>query len=316
NRDSRKRDLQLEARAHVAVQKWIDEGALRGRATTCEAIREIHRRFCEQLPKELLWVQGSGTAGRVEVIASELRDRDVQVGELVPVSPGAIPRFLNRYEQAYERLARTGKIIAAAAAHYPLVWIHPFRDVNGRVAGLMSHATLLDLLNAGALWSLSRGLARNVSDYKSHLAACDQPRRNDLDGRGHLSQENLVAFTRFFLATCVDQVRFMEELMQPDTLRTRIQLWAEEEIRMGRLPERTQTILEAVLYRGELPRADIAVIVGRGERQARRVVSALVECGVLTSASSRAPLQLAFPAALVSRWLPGLFPGKAERPGR
>jgi len=180
----------------------------------------------------------------------------------------------------------------------------------------MSHAMLLDLLNTGALWSLSRGLARNVSDYKSHLAACDQPRRNDLDGRGHLSEENLVAFTRFFLATCVDQVRFMEELMQPDTLRTRIQLWAEEEIRMGRLPERTQTILEAVLYRGELPRADIAAIVGRGERQARRVVSALVERGVLTSASSRAPLQLAFPAALVSRWLPGLFPGKAERPGR
>ena len=30
--DPRKRDLQLEAKAHIAVQRWIDEGHLRGRA--------------------------------------------------------------------------------------------------------------------------------------------------------------------------------------------------------------------------------------------------------------------------------------------
>src|SRR3990172_1698502 len=29
-----KRNLQLEAKAHIAVQKWIDEGGLRGRAVT------------------------------------------------------------------------------------------------------------------------------------------------------------------------------------------------------------------------------------------------------------------------------------------
>src|SRR5882757_7351017 len=47
--DSRKRDLQLEARAHIVVQEWIDGGALRGTAETAEAICEIHRRFCELL---------------------------------------------------------------------------------------------------------------------------------------------------------------------------------------------------------------------------------------------------------------------------
>jgi hypothetical protein len=35
---------------------------------------------------------------------------------------------------------------------------------------------------------------------------------------------------------------------------TRILLWGEEEIRMGALPARAGSILEAVLYRGELPR--------------------------------------------------------------
>lgn len=167
---------------------------------------------------------------------------------------------------------------------------------------------MLESLDTGAVWSVARGLARNVQAYKSHLAACDQSRRNDLDGRGPLSEENLAEFTRFFLTTCLDQVSFMEKLVQPEELRARIQLWAEEEVRLDRLPPKSGAILEAVLYRGELPRGDAAAVVGTGDRQARRVVSALLDRGVLTSASTRAPLRLAFPAALASRWMPGLFP--------
>src|SRR6266568_7839374 len=34
--DTRKRDLQLEAKAHIAVQHWIDDGGLRGRAASRE----------------------------------------------------------------------------------------------------------------------------------------------------------------------------------------------------------------------------------------------------------------------------------------
>ena len=121
----------------------------------------------------------------------------------------------------------------------------------------------------------------------------------------------LAAFASFFLTTCIDQVTFMEGLMQPDRLRARILVWAEEEIRLNRLPPKSGAVLEALLYRGELPRGDAAAIVGTGERQARRVVSALTDHGVLTADSTRAPLHLAFPATLASRWMPGLFPEKA-----
>src|SRR5437773_799530 len=228
SRDARRRDLQLEAKAHIAVQHWIDQGGLKGRA--------------------------------------------------------------------------------AAAAHHRLAWIPPFLDGNGRVARLMSHATLLEALDTGAVWSVARGLARNVDAYKAHLAACDQTRRNDLDGRGHLSEENLAEFTKFFLTTCLDQVTFMERLMEAGQLRARILLWAEEEIRLNRLPPKSAAIIEAVLYRGELARADTANIVATGERQARRVVSALIDRGVLISESTRAPLRLVFPAGLASRWTPGVFP--------
>ncbi len=100
----------------------------------------------------------------------------------------------------------------------------------------------------------------------------------------------------------------MESLVQPGRLRARILLWAEEAIRLGQLPPKSGSILETVLYRGELPRGDAAGVVGTGERQARRIVSALIDKEVLVSESLRAPLRLAFPAALASRWMPGLFP--------
>jgi Fic family protein len=311
SRDARKRELQLEAKAHIAVQRWIDSGNLKGRMFTADGIREIHRRFCELLPPDLLWIEDPATNERTRLIPGELRGRDVQVGNHVAISPGAIGRFLKRFEEVYGQLGKTETILAVAAAHHRLTWVHPFLDGNGRVARLLSHAVLLETLDTGSLWSVARGLAQSVQAYKGHLAACDQTRRNDLDGRGNLSEEALVEFTRFFLEACIDQVEFMESLVQPDRLLTRIQLWVEEEIRLDHLPPRSGSILEAVLYRGELPRADMADVVGTGERQARRIVSALLEQGVLISESPRAPLRLAFPAALAGRWMPGLFP---ERP--
>jgi Fic family protein len=310
SQDPHKRDLQLEAKAHIAVQEWIDKGSLRARAPTTAGICEIHRRFCELLPDDLLWVPNVEDEDRIQVIPGQLRTHDVVVGRHVAISAPAVPRFLDRFEEVYSKLGKTETIIAAAAAHHRLVWIHPFADGNGRVTRLMSHATLLEALDTGAMWSIARGLARNVDSYKAHLAACDATRRNELDGRGHLSEESVAEFTHFFLITCLDQVDFMERLMQPHEVRARILLWVEEEIRLDKLPPKSGTILEAVLYRGELPRGNTASIVGTGERQARRVVSALLARGVLVSESTRAPLRLTFPAALASRWMPGLFPEK------
>ena len=308
--DASKRNLQLEARAHIAVQAWIDRGGLADHAATRDGLVDIHRRFCERVPEDLLRAEDQATGEAIGVVPGALRERDVKVGHHVPVSPGALPRFLERFEAAYATLGKTDDILAAAAAHHRILWIHPFLDGNGRVARLMSHAMLLESLDTGGVWSIARGLARNEDTYKGQLMACDAPRRNDLDGRGHLSEEALAAFTRFFLMTCIDQVDFMEGLVQPDRLRHRILIWAEEEIRIGALPPKSGAVLQAILYRGDLPRGEVAPLLGTGERQARRVTAALIERDVLASDSSRASLRLAFPARLASRWLPGLFPDK------
>src|SRR5579859_6936418 len=86
--DVHKRDLQLEATAHIQVQKWIDGGDLSdGRALSSVGISEIHRRFCELLPEEILWVEDPVTKKRESVVPGMLRAHDVRVGRLVAVSP-------------------------------------------------------------------------------------------------------------------------------------------------------------------------------------------------------------------------------------
>jgi len=309
--DARKRDLQLEAKAHIAVQTWIDNGGLRERETTLEGLCEIHRRFCELLPEALLWVEDQEAHIKEQVCPGSLRHQDVKVGNHIAISAGAVPRFLTQFQDFYSiRLGKAEYMLAAAAAHHRLLWIHPFLDGNGRVARLMSHAMLLQHLDTGGLWSIARGLARQASKYKIHLAKCDQSRRNDLDGRGNLSEEALAEFTHFFLTTCIDQVTFMQGLVQPERLRSRILLWAEEETRIGTLPLKAALILEAVLYRGELQRSDVSKLLGVSDRHGRRVISSLLQREVLISDGSRANLRLAFPAALAPRFTPGLFPEK------
>ena len=109
--DPHKRDLQLEAVAHIAVQKWIDAGGVAGRTVWQETVREIHRRFCEALPEDLLWVENPDTGERLRVVPGELRQRDVRVGQHIAISPGAVPRFLASYERVYSRLKKTDTIL-------------------------------------------------------------------------------------------------------------------------------------------------------------------------------------------------------------
>ncbi|WP_206604689.1 Fic family protein [Kineobactrum sediminis] len=311
--DANKRNLQLEARAHIAVQTWIDEGGLDGGlAFTVDGACETHRRFCELLPPELLIITDPDTGEELDIVPGKIRIRDVKVGRHTPVSPAAVPRFLQRFEEVFTGLGKAEMVIATGAIHHRFAWIHPFLDGNGRVTRLMSHAILRETLDTGSIWSVSRGLARTVSEYKQKLSNCDLPRRNDLDGRGTLSEEALADFTKYFLETCLDQVRFMEKLVAPGRLRERILQWTANETQAGRLLDRSIKIIEALLYRGELPRSELPGLLGVTDRQARRVVSALMDRGVIVSETTKTPLRLAFPATLAHEWMPGLFPEKTE----
>jgi Fic family protein len=309
--DQLKRDLQLEARAHIEVQRLIDAGADSPRPPASRGfIAWTHREFCRRLPESLLTVENPDTHERLPIIPGELRNRAVAVGRHIPPPAEDLPAFMDRFEQAYtsERLTKPRQVIAAAAAHHRLLWIHPFLDGNGRVTRLMSHAMLLDLGVGSALWSISRGLARRSIEYKRLLMAADEPRKGDLDGRGALSQSALIDFCAFFLECCLDQVRYMRELLGPSELQRRIELYVRDEEDAERLPKRSFALLREALLMGELDRGRVPRLIDVSERTARRVISALVEKRLLVSESHKAPLRLGFPIDVVERWFPRFYP--------
>jgi Fic family protein len=311
SRDPARRDLQLEARAHIEVQRLIDSRqGFPVPSATMAFVAWAHREFCTRLPESLLVAVNPDTGERMPVVPGETRTRDVAVGRHVPPAAADLPLFMARFGQAYDssRLTKPRQAVAVAAAHHRFLWIHPFLDGNGRVARLMSHAMWLDLGVGSALWSVSRGLARSSAEYKRLLMAADERRKGDLDGRGTLSQSALIDFCRFFLESCLDQVRYMRELLEPAELQRRMELYVRDEEAAARLPKRSFVLLRETLLSGELDRGRVPALIDASERTARRVMSALVEKRLLVSGSHKAPLRLGFPIDVVERWFPRLYP--------
>lgn len=309
----RQRALQYEARAHIELQRLIDNGEdPHVWPTETRYVLWLHERFCSRLPEEMLWVDNPDTGERLRVIPGELRTRSVRVGQHVPPEPEFLAAYMRRFSEVYEpkKLSRQQQIVSVAAAHHRLLWIHPFLDGNGRVARLMSHAMLLKLRVGSSLWSVARGLARRADRYRDLLAAADSPRRNDLDGRGARSLAALKDFCHFFLQTCIDQVNFMSELLQPPELLRRIQLYVDDEVSAKRLPKGSYAMLREAFREGSLSRGRAPELTGYEERRARQIVAELLERGLLRSDSHRSPLRLAFPAEVHERWLPNLFPAE------
>jgi hypothetical protein len=91
-------------------------------------------------------------------------------------------------------------------------------------------------------------LTGSVTEYKALLTDADQPRRADLDGRGALSQRSMVAFCRFFLERCLDQLSYMGSILEPAELLRRIEIYPEEEIRAGRLSKGSFPLLRKLCF--------------------------------------------------------------------
>lgn len=307
--DERARNLQLEALAHIKVQEKIDLGMAKGSVESVERICWLHREFAKLIPASMLQITNKSGDKVIDLIPGQYRSGDVIVGKHIPISAAAIPTFLARFERVYNpaKLSKISQIIAAAASHHRLLWIHPFYDGNGRVSRLFSHGYLKEIGIGNSLWSVARGLSRNVEDYKKFLALADSPRWNDLDGRGNLTAKGLIEFCVFFLNVCLDQIKFMSSLIEPEKILTRMEIYAEEQIRLGNLLPNSFLLLKQLWLEGEIPKSRVPQIVGYKERQARTLQNKLVESNLIIVDSVRSPLRLNFPIAVAERYFPSLF---------
>ncbi len=308
--DPKKRDLQLEAKAHIEVQTMIDHGEMDKLGLGEDFVCAIHREFCSRLPPELLYVEDPVTKEKLPIIPGEYRQHEVTVGRHIPVSPGAIPGFMQHFSKGYDpvRIRFESAVFAAAAAHHRLVWIHPFLDGNGRVARLYSHAFLRRARVGCDIWSVSRGLARTVNKYRDALARADWPPQGMSDGRGTLSESGLIEFCNYFVRVCLDQVRFMGTLLDPGRLMERMQLFVQVEGVKGTLDKRVLPVLTHALTVGGVQKADAAGLMGVQERQARRLLEPLIRRGFLSDGGSKfAPWRLSFPISESDTLFPRLF---------
>jgi Fic family protein len=238
-------------------------------------------------------------------------EEDVAVGRHQPPASARVGDFMDYFQTRYrfDRMGKASKIMATAAAHHRLNYIHPFPDGNGRVSRLMSQAMAHAAgIGAHGLWSISRGLARGLesrSEYKRMMDLADTPRQGDLDGRGNLSERALTEFILWFLRVCLDQVTFMSGLFEIDTLIRRMRTFVE---RSETFKPEAARLLEEALIRGEFERGEVPRITGLPERTARRVFNDVITAGLLASESPKGPVSLRFPPDTAEWLFPRLFP--------
>jgi Fic family protein len=315
DKDEDRRNLQLEAAAHVRVQAEIDRRAAAKslpEPASADFIKWLHLEFYRDAPKEMLLIRGNGK--EFTMVPGAWRsapEHDVVVGRHVPPASARVDDFMRYFEEryAFKNLKTAGRIIGMAAAHHRLNYIHPFPDGNGRVSRLMSHAMAQEAaIGAHGLWSISRGLARGLkapSEYKQMMDLADTPRQGDLDGRGNLSLKALNEFILWFLQVCFDQVKFMESLFELDSLGQRFKTYVEQSKTLK--PEASR-LLEEGLIRGQFERGESARITGLPYRSARRILADLLETGLLGSETPKGPVSLRFPTESLDILFPRLFP--------
>ncbi|MBU3665549.1 MAG: Fic family protein [Chthoniobacterales bacterium] len=310
--DKTQRDNQQLGLAHIAVDQLMVE-RVSDKAVDVyapEFLCWIHREFYNRLPADLH--TSKTKSGRAyQIIPGKLRDFMVDVGRHTPPHFSVLPGFLERFRQFHvsHTILPTDRLVAIAAAHHRLAWIHPFGDGNGRVARLHSHALLMRHGIPGhGLWTLSRGLARSRSRYYGALDAADQRRKSDLDGRGNLSDSALGEFCVFFLETMLDQIRFMGSLLDLGGLRARVERYFQFETRhIKRHREALMRIVRTLIDEGEIPRARVQELTGRRATVCAEIIKLGLAEEYFTSPSPKGPLRIGFPAELHEYLFPQLF---------
>jgi Fic family protein len=310
------KDANLAARQRLALAHIDAESELEQRypgpsgATALyglPAVCDIHRALFARLPPgDRVTEEGEA------VVPGEIRRREVSVGRHVAPAFGSVERLVQRWGEVYGGVRRgEAALLAMAAAHHRLGWIHPFVDGNGRVMRLHTHTLLNALGYTGGLWSPLRGFARTVDRYYACLAVADEPRRGDLDGRGDLSEAALVAWIDYVLDICLDQVHFMRSMLNLQTMERRIAAclaFEQQTLKSGVRIEALRPLHYLFLSGTGLERGEFKRMTGLGERTAVTLLSALIQRGLLASDSPQGKVRFGLPLHALRFYFPALWP--------
>lgn len=317
--EPKKKELQLESFAHVKTQKRMKARLSEGDSDVCSAdfIKWLHKEFYNDMPIEFR-VSKTKNGETINVIPGEFRTGEVTVNNHIAPASDSVGLFMDRFSEVYdpEKIRDTVKrIIAVAASHHRLAWIHPFQDGNGRVVRLFSEALFIkEKMDGNGLWCISRGLAIHNMEYYTALHNADLGRQGDYDGRGNLSNNFLLEFCIFFLETALDQVNFMTELLDIDSALDRISKYIDlMSVRKGMRNEAKHILQEAFL-KGRVGRGEAMRLTGKKESTARAVMKQLIAEGLLVEKEGelKGALYISFPVKVAPYLFPKLYPKDIE----
>lgn len=311
-KDKSARNYQLEHVAHIQVQEAMikrlrDEPTLR--ICSEEFLSWLHAQFFIKLPEELRMARTT-TDKPVLVEPGMLRDRGITVGQHnAPTTRDEIRAHLIRFEKLLspENLNGSQKLLGLAASHHRFLWIHPFPEGNGRVARLLTTAYGFRIgVGDTLLWTVARAFARDRDAYDAHLSLADQPRRNDFDGRGPLSEECLLKFCTFFLRCCDDQIGFMSGMLQLSELERRYKRFIEGLVAEKQLSKAGARVMTHLLFQGEVPRGRVHELCDVKQRRATQIVKELLDMQLTRSETAYGPLRLSISADMAAVLFPEL----------
>ena len=311
-------DIQRKQRmaiAHMNAEQWAETtyaGADWRNLFAPEVVCALHTQLFEHLPEADRVIKDPEQGERDYAMQpGAWRTREVRVGTHEAPAASSVPMFMQRFAEVY-KTTRMGElaVLAVAAAHHRLAWIHPFPDGNGRVVRLHSHVLLQSMGLTNGVWSPLRGFARTQGEYYKRLAQADMPRHGDLDGRGNLSEKRLVEFIDYFLDTCIDQAKFMATMLNMQTIRDRIRACLAFEssqsgsgINMG-----AELALYILFTAGPMERGEFKQITGLGIRTAERLLQALEKRGLVRSDTPKGKLIFGVPFHALRFYFPNLWP--------
>src|SRR5438105_1969549 len=118
DQDQGRRNLQIEAAAHVRAQSEIDRLAIEERLpepASSDFVRWLHQEFYRDVPDSILRIQGAGRD--FAMTPGEWRSRpehDVAVGRHIPPSSDRVEEFMRYFADRYrfDPMGKAGRMIA------------------------------------------------------------------------------------------------------------------------------------------------------------------------------------------------------------
>lgn len=317
-----KKDLQLEAKAHINVHKTISDEFISANIPTPSSLnflKRLHLEFYEHLPEEFR--RSKSLDGTTKIVTpGEFRSCEVKVGRHVAPYSEYLLSFMERFENFYNPLSNANsskirRIISIAASHHRLAWIHPFLDGNGRVVRLYSDASFMyENIHASGLWSISRGLARTKDTYRDTLANADLTRFSDYDGRGNLSNKMLVEFCKYFLKTAIDQVDYMYKMIDTETMLGRIAKFVDLMVLKNKLKPKAKYILTDVFLKGKISKKEAMRLTNTSDKTLKIMIDSLTDMNLISPKIEGVVMMyyVNYSIKFSPLLFPGLYPSQKE----